>query len=424
MTRPGQIDLAILVNGFPRLSETFVLREILDLERRGLRLMVFALSDPGEVVRQEALGALRAPVEYVPEAATISRLRVALAHLALARNRVGSYLTGLAAVEGSPERTRGTRRRGAVLAQRLLELGSPPLYIQFAHKPGTIGRFAARLAGVPYAMSTHAKDIWATPPEELGPKLRDAEVVLTCTAAGREMLEQHAGTTPVRLVYHGVDVEEVAPRVVVPGPARVLSVGRLVEKKGHDTLIRAAGLLRDEGVAFTLRIAGDGPEWPGLQRLVHKLHLAERVMFLGPLNTAEVRAEYGTASIFALACRRLANGDRDGLPNVLLEAMAHGLPIVGTTQAGIAEAAEHERNSLLVPPDDPSALAEALGRLLTDPELARRLGAGAKASVRERFDYRLLLPAVPSALAEAGLIPRDEPATPALGSSIPTLEPI
>jgi len=273
-------------------------------------------------------------------------------------------------------------------------------------------------------MSTHAKDIWATPPAELALKLRDAEVVLTCTAAGREMLQQHAGSTPVHLVYHGVDVEEVAPRVILPGPPRVLTVGRLVEKKGHDTLIRAAGLLRDEGVAFTLRIAGDGPEWPVLQRLVHKLDLAERVTFLGPLNTAEVRAEYGSATVFALGCRRLENGDRDGLPNVLLEAMAHGLPVVGSTQAGIAEAAEHERNSLLVPPDDPAAFAEALRRLLTDPELARQLGAGAKASVRERFDYRLLLPAVPSALAKAGLIPAPEPEPSPLGPSIPELEPL
>jgi glycosyltransferase involved in cell wall biosynthesis len=422
MKLSADLDLAVLVNGFPRLSETFVLREILDLERRGLRVIVFALSNPGEAVRQEALRELRARVEYVPEKLMLSRRRGARAHLALARNGGAGYLKSLAAVARAPDRTPSTMRRAAVLAQRLVELGSPSLYIHFAHKPGTIGRFAARLAGVPYAMSCHAKDIWTTPPEELGPKLRDAQVVLTCTDAGRVELQRHAGATPVRLVYHGVDVEAVVPRVAVPGPPRVLTVGRLVEKKGHDTLIHAAGLLRDEGVAFTLRVAGDGPEWPRLQRLVHELDLAGRVIFLGPVSTTEVQAEYASASVFALGARRLPNGDRDGLPNVLLEAMVQGLPVVGTTQPGIAEAVEQERTGVLVGAEDPAALADALRRVLTDPGLARRLGAGGQASVRERFDYRLLLPAVPAALAQAGLIPGREPAPSPLGRPVPALE--
>ena len=418
----GKVDLAVLVNGFPRLSETFVLQELLDLERRGVRLVVFALSDPGEAVRQEALARLRARVEYVPEAALLPRRRVARAHLAVARNRGVRYLSGLAAVAGSPGRTRPAMRRAALLAQRLLELGSPPLYIHFAHKPGTIGRFAARLSGVRYGISCHAKDIWATPAEELAPKLRDAELVLTCTAAGKVELERHAGGTSVRLAYHGVDVESVAPRVAAPGPPRVLSVGRLVEKKGYDTLIRAAGLLRDEDVQFALRIVGEGVEWPRLQRLVHELDLAGHVTFLGPLSGDELGGEYGSASVFALACRQLANGDRDGLPNVLLEAMVNGLPVVATGQPGIAEAIEHGESGLLVAPDAPQAFAEALRRVVTEPPLAVRLGAGAQASVRERFDYRVLLPAISDALAGAALIPARDPTRLPFGRAEPALE--
>jgi glycosyltransferase involved in cell wall biosynthesis len=171
-----------------------------------------------------------------------------------------------------------------------------------------------------------------------------------------------------------------------------------------------------------LRIAGDGPEWPRLQRLVHELDLAGHVIFLGPVSTTEVQAEYGSASVFALGARVLANGDRDGLPNVLLEAMVQGLPFVGTGQPGIAEAVEHERTGLLAAPDNPAALGDALRRVLTDPELARRLGTSGQASVRERFDYRLLLPEVPKTLAEAGLIPRPEPARPPLGRAVPALE--
>lgn len=422
MRPDAEVDLAVLVNGFPRLSETFVLREILDLERRGVRLVLFALSNPGEAVSQEALHELRAPVEYLPDKLTLSRRRVARAHMALARNGGAAYLSGMAAVARAPDRTPWGVMRAAVLAHRLVQLQAPALYIHFAHKPGTIGRLAARLAGVPYGISCHAKDIWTTPPDELAPKLRDAEVVLTCTSAGQEELERHAGATPVRLVYHGVDVEATSPRVAAPGPPRVLSVGRLVEKKGHDTLIRAAGLVRDAGIAFRLRIVGDGPEWPRLQRLVHELDLAGHVTFLGPLSTVEVQSEYGSASLFALACRQLPNGDRDGLPNVLLEAMVQGLPVVGTGQPGIAEAVEHGRTGLLAAPDNPAALADALGRVLTDLEFARRMGASAQRAVRGRFDYRALLPAVPRTLAEAGLIPGHEPLRAPLGQPVPALE--
>ena len=410
--RRREVDLAVLVNGFPRLSETFVLQELLDLERRGVRLIVFALSDPREPVGQDALGHLQARVEYVPEKTLLTRSQVLRAHAAVAANRRFSYARALGELASSPDWRRSTERRAVMLARRLVELGSPPLYVHFAHKPGTIGRFAARLAGVPYALSCHAKDIWSTPPDELRRKLRDAEIVLTCTRAGRDELQRHAAeATPVLLAYHGVDVESTAPRRPVDGPPRILTVGRLVEKKGHDTLIRAAGLLRDRGVEFVLRIAGDGVEWPRLQRLVHELDLAGHVLFLGPLSPSELRPEWGSATVFALGCRQLANGDRDGLPNVLMEAMVQGLPVVAASQPGVAEAVVHGHTGLLVESNSPAALANALEQVLGDPALAVRFGEAGRSVVRERFDQRLLLPVVSHALARAGLIaPSADPA--------------
>jgi glycosyltransferase involved in cell wall biosynthesis len=400
------VDLVVLVNGFPRLSETFVLQEILDLEQRGLRLLVIALSNPGESVQQDELSRLRADVWHVPAAALMSRRRTRRAHAALLDGRRGRYLAARARLRLAPDYTAGAVDRSAVLASQLVRLGSPPLYIHFAHKPATIGRFAARLAGVPYALSCHAKDIWLTPPPELEAKVRGAEVALTCTAVGRERLERAAaGATPVLLAHHGVEVEVETVGYAPAGARRILTVGRLVAKKGHDTLIRAAAYLRDRGTDFTLRIAGEGIEWPRLQRLVHELDLAGRVVFLGPLSPAQVHTEYMSASVFALACRRLANGDRDGLPNVLMEAMARELPIVSTRLEGVREAVEHGASGLLTEPDDPGALAGALERVLIQPELARRLGAAARATVIERFDRRGLLPKVAGALAEAGLVP-------------------
>jgi glycosyltransferase involved in cell wall biosynthesis len=405
-------DLVVIVNGFPRLSETFVLQELLDLESRGLSVMVMALSRPEETVEQEELALLRAPVEYIPAlTGTRRRLAARAGHATLLLKNRDRYFAALADVVTSPDYTRARLDQAALIAHRLQRLGRPPLYIHFAHKPCTLGRFAARLADVPYALSCHAKDIWLTPPDELRRKLSDARVVLTCTREGATELERHAaGATPVRLVHHGTDVTAVPPRrVPTLGPARILSIGRLVPKKGHDVLIEAAAALRDQGVAFELRIAGDGVEWPRLQRLVHALELRDRVVFLGPLTPAEVREELAAASVFALACRRTPEGDRDGLPNVVLEAMAAELPVVSTTLGGVAEAVEDSVSGLLVAPEDPVALASALERVLADSELAGRLGRGGAERVRSSFDRERTLPHIFATLAEAGLVHSDRP---------------
>jgi glycosyltransferase involved in cell wall biosynthesis len=402
-----RVDLAVLVNGFPRLSETFVLQELLELERQGLRLHVIALRRPEEIVQQEALRELEAEVEYLPDLADAAPgLAARIAHAALFLRRPLTYLHALAEITPSPDFSTTGLRRSAILAHRLVRLGSPPLYVHFANRPATLGRFAALLAGVPYGLSAHAKDIWLTPEDELRRKVRDAEVVLCCTSEARARLARLAGDhTPVRLVYHGVDTRR--PPQPAPGNAvpLILSVGRLVEKKGHATLIQAAALLRERGLDFELRLGGEGPEWPALQRLVHELGVADRVQFLGPLNESEVRAELGRADLFALACQELPNGDRDGIPNVILEAMAHGLPVVSTTCSGVAEAVVHGQCGLLVPQRDPAALADALAAVLEDGALRRRLGEKARARVVGDFDRAKRLPAVGEALRAAGLVP-------------------
>jgi glycosyltransferase involved in cell wall biosynthesis len=408
-----RVDLVVLVNGFPRLSETFVLHELLELERQGLRLHVIALRRPEETVVQEATRRLQAEVEYLPDLSEAApRLALRVAHAALLLRRPAAYLHGLAEVIASPDFSRTNLRRSVLLAHRLARLGAPALYVHFAHKPATLGRFAALLAGIPYALSAHAKDIWLTPPRELARKVRDAEVVLTCTAEGhRHLLELSAGRTPIALAYHGV---EVAARSRAdargPGAPVVLSVGRMVEKKGYDVLLRAAALVHRRGVDFRLRIVGEGVEWARLQRLVHELGLTDRVTFLGPQSEAEVQVEYERADAFALACRELENGDRDGIPNVLLEAMAHALPVVATRCAGVLEAVGEE-SALLAPQDDPATMAAQLEHLLLDAALREQLGTAAQAQVRERFDRAETLPAVLAALQAAGIVrlPVDAP---------------
>jgi glycosyltransferase involved in cell wall biosynthesis len=404
----GRVDLAVVLNGFPRLSETFVLHELLELERHGLRLHVVALRRPEETVRQEALDRLQAEVEYLPDLADAApKLALRAAHAALLLRRPKTYLNGLAEAIASPDFSRTNLRRGVVLAHRLVRLGSPPVYVHFAHKPATIARFACLTAGLPYGLSAHAKDIWLTPDRELARKVRDAAVVLTCTAEGRRHLEQlSGGHTPVRLIYHGVDTGlDARRRGDSTAPPVVLTVGRLVEKKGHETLLRAAAVLQERGHAFRLRIAGEGIEWSRLQRLVHELRLEEHVAFLGPLSESEIEQEYTNADIFALACRQLENGDRDGIPNVVLEAMARGLAIVSTTGTGVAEALTDGESALLAPQLDVEGFADKLERLVLDPALRERLASRARERVAERFDRSANLPQVIEALAAAALIP-------------------
>jgi glycosyltransferase involved in cell wall biosynthesis len=404
----GSTDLAVLVNGFPRLSETFVLQELLELERRGVSLHLFALRRPEEVVQQDALSELRAAVEYLPEGVVPhQRTRVRLAHTALLLHRRLGYVNGFSDVLASPEFSRSLGSRATLLAHRLVRLGSPPLYVHFAHKPATIGRFAALLAGVPYALSAHAKDIWLTPETELARKVQDASVVLTCTEQARAQVASLAeGQTPVHLVHHGVDLKDRTRSArQSTGSARVLAVGRLVEKKGHETLLLAAEKLRDRGLEFTLRLVGEGPEWARLQRLVHELRLGDRVVFLGPLSETEVRAEYESADVFALPCRKLSNGDQDGLPNVILEAMAHGLPVASTRLDGIAEAIVDGESGFLSDQDDPVAFAEHLGRLIEDVGLRERVGEAGRSRVAQRFERGANLPKVVEALVEAGVVP-------------------
>ena len=406
-------DLVVVVNLFPRLSETFVLQELLELERQGARLHVIAVRHPEELVQLEGVERLQAEVEYLPEVAPFAlnrtvRMRIRAAHAALCLEAPKRYLNALGEISASPDFSRTALRRSVLLAHRLLQLDSPPVYVHFAHKPATVARFAARLAGIPYGLSAHAKDIWLTPSAELARKVRDAEVVLTCTCGGQAHLERLAGgRTPVELVYHGVDTDALAPSDVASQHPVILSVGRLVEKKGYPTLLRAAALLRDRGIGFQLHIVGEGPEWAALQRLVHELGLGRRVSFLGPLMESEVREQYAEAQVFALACQELTNGDRDGIPNVIVEAMACGLPVASTASPGVAEAVVDGESGLLVPQGDEEALAAALARLLADRELCQQLGMKGRARAVEGFDRTVHLARVADVLRAAGLLPSE-----------------
>jgi glycosyltransferase involved in cell wall biosynthesis len=405
-TRTGQdSNLAVLVNEFPRLSETFVLGDLLALEAAGARLHVFALRRPDSELAQEAVEQLRAPVEYLPEIAGRQRsllLRSIQATLFMRNPR--RFTRGLAEIYVSPDYSRSRLELALLLARRLDRIGAPPLYVHFAHKPATIGRFAALLLGSRFAISAHAVDLWTTPVPELRAKFRDAQLVLCCYEQAHDYVRQIAnGTTRVELAPHGVVVPPLSNREELSPPV-LLSVGRLVEKKGFDTLVWAARTMRDRGLEFQVRIAGDGPLWPTLQRLVNELDLADTIRFLGPLTARELERHYAAAATFVLACRIGSDGNRDGLPNTILEAMARGLPVVSTRLAAIEEAVTDGEHGLLAPPDDHLALAAALERLVNDRQLRVQLGTAARARVLERYDRDSFASRVHALLGSVGMM--------------------
>lgn len=403
--RANSCDLAVLVHEFPKLSETFVLADLLALEQRGVRLHVFSLRQPSGELTQGGTSQLKAKIEYLPEITgrQLTLLTRAI-HAAMFARSPTRYAAGLAQVYASSDYSKLRMRQAVLLAGGMLRLGVPPLYVHFAHKPATVGRFASLLLGNPFAISAHAVDVWATPPKELRAKLRDAAVVLSCYEEARRHLEWLAGShTPVRLVRHGVEIP-ARPFHQEASPAIVLAVGRLVEKKGFETLVRGAALLRDSGHDFRVHIAGDGPMWPTLARLVGELGVGELVRFLGPQTRDELEKHFAEAAVFVLPCQVAQDGNRDGLPNTVLEAMARGLPVVSTTLESVKEAIRDGVEGRLVTPQEPSELASAVAELLGDSDLRARLGHAARERVKRDYDRAALAPLGYAALTEAGLL--------------------
>ena len=415
--------VAVVLKGYPRLSETFIAQELLALERRGLPLEIWSLRRPTDHARHPMHAAIRAPVTYLPEYLHDAPLRV-LRGLASAARRPGFVaLLGLFARDllRDPTASRLRRLGQALVLARELPAAVTHLHAHFLHTPASVARYAARLTGRGWSFSAHAKDIWTTPDRELSEKLADADWGVTCTRDGLARLDALApGRTG--LAYHGLDLSRFpqppAPREARDGtdpaaPLRLLCVGRLVAKKGHDDLLDALALL-PSGVHWRLDLIGGGERRAGLEARVWDRGLADRVAFRGALAQPEVVAAMRAADLFVLPTKPAPGGDRDGLPNVLMEAASQELPILATAFAGTPEFITDGVHGLLVPPGEPDGLSRALLRLCGDPALRRRLGAAARARLVTQFSQEAGIDLIAGRLgASAGLAPNsyaaDEP---------------
>ena len=390
--------LIVVLKGYPRLSETFIAQELLGLERAGLRLRIVSLRHPTDKARHPVHDEIAAEVSYLPEYLYQEPRRV-LRGLAAGLRRPGfrpalrAFLRDLRR-DPTPNRV---RRFGQALVLAA-ELPADPLWLHahFAHTPASVTRYAALLTGRRFSISAHAKDIWTSPDWELAEKMAEARWTVTCTAAGRDHLAGLAPGAAVHLSHHGLDLSRFPPpdgaRAPRDGgdpadPVRLLTIGRAVPKKGFDILLDALALL-PAGRHWRLDHIGGGGELPALKAQAERLGIADRVAWRGALPQTEVLAALRAADAFVLASRQTADGDRDGLPNVIVEAASQRLACLGTAISGIPEFITEGETGLMVPPEDAPALAAALDRLIADPALRAALGARAEARVRAEFDMR------------------------------------
>lgn len=390
--------IVVVLKGYPRLSETFIAQELLGLEKAGFELVLVALRRPTDAKRHPVHDEIRAPVHYLPEYLHEEPGRV-LSALIRALPKPG-FWRGLGALfadfRKDPTRNRIRRFGQATVLAAEWPDGAEWIHAHFIHTPASVAAYASMITGIAWTCSAHAKDIWTSPHWELASKLASTRWTVTCTHTGFEHLRQLGGhASHVHLSYHGLDLARFGPfdgiRSERDGsdrddPVRILSVGRAVEKKGYDILLKALSLLSDD-IHWRFEHIGDGDNIAGLKALAVKLGIADKIDWKGALDQKDVLAGYRIADIFALACRITGNGDRDGLPNVLVEASSQGLVSVSTNISGVPELLTDGQNGLVVPPEDPVALAAALKTAIRDAKYRHRLGQAAEKRVRTEFDF-------------------------------------
>lgn len=379
----------------PRLSETFVYREILGLRDRGWPVACASLRAPERNLGDPRADALADEVLVVYERGGAWLAR-ALAELAThAPSALRTLLLALADsftardVQGAARLKIPVQAFAALaLARRLRAQQTEWIHAHFAHASATVAMYAASHLGIPFSMTGHAVDIFRDR-ALLAEKLRRASFV-ACISNWHRTFYQSISARPERdypVIRCGVDTQSFAPRseTADPPPAVLLAVGRLVAKKGFDLLVDAMPAISRRHPDLKLWIAGDGPEKAALEKKVAASPARESIQLLGRRSSPQVRELMSQASLFALPCKTAGDGDRDGIPVVLMEAMACGLPVICGDLPAIRELVEDGQTGLMVPPNNTDALAQAVLNLLENNVLRRTLAEAGRNRVVGEF---------------------------------------
>ena len=385
MQTVGEPRVGYVLKRYPRYSETFIVNEILAHERAGLAIEIFSLRPPNDTHFQDAVSRVRAPVTYLPcdgvkavdiwtaveEAASLLPGVLAKLEIALGEEMIDTF-------------------HALVLAREAHARGLTHLHAHFGTSPTTVARLAAHFAGLSYSFTAHAKDIFheSVRQDDLARKLRDAAAVATVSDYNVKFLRGGYETSAAQLqrIYNGLDLEQFRFQPPIARAPHVVAVGRLVEKKGFEDLVDACAVLKARGAKFSCAMIGTGPLEIKLRKQIDRLGLVGMVELLGPRPQYEIIRLVQSAAVLAAPCIVGEDGNRDGLPTVLLEAMALGTPCVSTDVTGIPEVVRDGETGLLTPQHDPRALANALERLLTEPQLSVNLAVHARELIESEFD--------------------------------------
>jgi glycosyltransferase involved in cell wall biosynthesis len=380
-------EVAYLFERFPSFGQTFCYREVAELERQGTKVHVFSIRQPTGEPAQDWDQELVRRVHYLPEEKDL----VAEVDRLLKTKAVPEQ--GRAAVKKWGRQSDFLRLYQAIyVGVRLQEKGLRHIHAHFAGLAARTGFWINEFFAVPFTFTAHANDIFA--PRDFVVSLaklieRAARVVTVSDYAVRllqERFPEHGNK--IRRVYNGVDLTGFSKTDFASSPPDIVSIGRLIEKKGFSDLVRACALLHSRDRVFQCRIIGEGPLEEALRAQIAEAGLGQHVELVGPQSQAEIVKCLAHATVFALPCTREADGGMDNLPTVIMEAMAAGLPVISTPLAGIPEMIEDGVNGVLVPERDPTALAATIERLLGNREEARSLGDRGREMAREKFSVQ------------------------------------
>jgi len=390
------LRVGYVLNRFPRLSQTFVLNEILELERQGIEVEVYSLLRPPPELRHPALAEMAARVTYLPGLDQFAGLELGdglddhpqpLAAM-LPERTADPLFAGLTAADGARLEV-----AAACLASLARARGIDHLHAHFGTNQATAALLAARLTGLKFSWTAHARDLFlsfggiAADREMRRIKVREARFVAAVSQYNRTLLTELAPERgpDIHCIHNGIDLARIRSAGAAPG-GEILAVGRLVEKKGFADLIVACSHLAAAGASFHCHIIGEGPLEGELRASIRAHGLEDRVRLLGPMTQPEVFAAMQRASMVVLPCAIADDGDRDGLPTVLIEAMAHALPVVSCPVTGVPEIVEDGITGLLSPSRNSAALAAVIGRLIADPASAATMGRAGRRRAERLFD--------------------------------------
>ncbi|MFC1820777.1 glycosyltransferase [Thermodesulfobacteriota bacterium] len=394
--------LGIILKGYPRISETFISNEILHLERLGFSVHLISMRRARESFSHESVKRIRAAVDYLPEKILRHLPKLLFHNIMLAKEKPLEYTAALKTALRRFSRTKKIAtvkhllQAGYLVRFLLPGSGITHLHAHFAHSPTSVAMFASRLSGLPFSFTAHAKDIYTSDPRQLVEKIRLARFVVTCTEYNKRHLMDfnQRKAVPIHRIYHGVDPHLFSynknDRTISP-PYKILTVARMIKKKGLPTLYRALRYLSDQGFPLQHTLIGDGEDRYEVLSLINKLEINHITRWLGVQPHEVVLDHYREAHLFVLGCEIALNGDRDGIPNVLLESMAIGVPVVTTRVSAIPELIDHGETGLLVSPGQPDKMAEAIFRLLKDDDLRKRVIPQARNRIVSEFDSHTLI---------------------------------